>query len=333
MSSTVTRASQTSPLAQRVFDLLLRTRRTGLKSRVCLRVGSSLRQWLIKRGDPLVRFELDGVPLIAPLSHELAFIRRNTPQYATNMARIAKAALAKYPDLACIDVGANIGDTVAVLRAKAHFPILCVEGDAAYARLLEQNTTSLADVERAVCLLADGRTFSGRLATGQGSGRLVASAVAGEMVGTQTIQQLLVKHSRFQRAKLLKVDTDGFDLALLQAALPWLAEARPVVFFEYDPHLFRAHGVEGQELVSQLQDIGYESTLVYDNDGDFHLSAPLTDRPLWEDLDHYYSGREGQRYADVCAFHREDSELHSALHAAERAFFQAKRPVGIGQTP
>lgn len=320
--------SQPSPVAQRVFDLLLRTRPTGLSSRLCLRIGSTLRQWLVKRGDPLVKFELDGLTLLAPLSHELAFIRRNRPQYATNLARIAVAVLGKYPALACIDVGANIGDTVAVLRAKARFPILCVEGDPAYARLLEHNTAGQPDVERAVCLLADGREFAGQLATSHGSGRLVAGADAEQTVRTLTLQQLLGEHPRFRGAKLLKVDTDGFDLAILRAAMPWLAEARPVVFFEYDPHLFGTHGVAGMELLRELAAIGYGGTLVHDNDGDFHLSAALTEVDLWEDVHHYYSDRGGRRYADVCVFHHEDRELHDALRKGERQFFQHFRASG-----
>lgn len=311
-----------------MFDWLLRTRPTGLGARLSLLLGAALRRWLIARGDPLVRFGLDGRTLLAPLSHELAFIRRNRPQYATNLARIARAALGKHPELTAIDVGANIGDTVAVLRARAHFPILCVEGDPAYARLLAHNTAGEADVERAVCLLADGRAFAGRLATAHGSGRLVGGAPGEGTIPTVTLPQLLEAHPRFRRAKLLKVDTDGFDLAIMQAALPWLAEARPILFFEYDPHFFHTQGVAGGKVLRGLHKRGYEQALVYDNDGDFLLAAPLVERELWTDLEQYFTGRAGQRYADVCAFHREDRDVHDALHTSERAFFQGFRASG-----
>lgn len=37
----------------------------------------------------------------------------------------------KYPDLSLIDIGTNVGDTVAIVRQDAHYPILCVEGSTA----------------------------------------------------------------------------------------------------------------------------------------------------------------------------------------------------------
>lgn len=320
-----------SPLAQRVFDQLLATRPTGVLARLALKILGGVRRWLVARGDPLVRFQMDGATLLAPLSHQLAFIRRDVPQYAGCLARIALAVRRKYPGLTCIDVGANIGDTVALLRAHAQFPILCIEGSAEYFQMLEHNTASLADVERALCLLADGRAFAGSLTTHHGTGQLVARPGAEVAVPTRTIQQVLESQPRFRQARLLKVDTDGFDIAILQAALPWLAEARPVVFFEYDPHLFRAHGADGLALLRALAALGYESALVFQNDGDFLMSAPLADDALWLDLDQFYSGRASRVYGDVCVFHREDRDLHDSVRAGEREFFRRFRTQATGQ--
>lgn len=314
-----------SPLAQRVFDQLLAIRPAGMLARLALKILSAGRRRLVARGDPLVRFQLDGATLLAPLSHQLAFIRRDVPQYAGCLARIAIAVQRKYPELTCIDVGANIGDTVVLLRAHAQFPILCIEGSGEFFPLLEHNTTGLADVERELCLLADGRPFAGSLTTHHGTGQLVARPGTVVTVPTRTIQQVLEAHPRFRQAKLLKVDTDGFDIAILQAALPWLAEARPVVFFEYDPHLFREHGADGLALLRALAAIGYESALVFQNDGDFLMSAPLADEALWLDLDQFYSGRQGGLYCDMGVFHRDDRELQESVRAGELAFFHRFR--------
>lgn len=319
-----------SPLAQWVFDQLLAIRPTGVLARLALKILSRVRRWLVARGDPVVRFQMDGTPLLAPLSHQLAFIRRDVPQYAGCLARIAVAAQRKYPGLTCIDVGANVGDTVVLLRAHVQFPILCIEGSADFFPMLEHNTASLADVERELCLLADGRSFAGSLTTHDGTGRLVARPDSARTVPTRTIQQILEAQTRFRQAKLLKVDTDGLDIAILQAALPWLAEARPVVFFEYDPHLFRVHGSDGLNLLRELAAVGYEQALVFENDGDFVLSALLRERELWQDVDAFYSGRQGRRYADVCVFHRDDHALHDAVRVAELAFFHRLRSLEQG---
>jgi len=81
-----------------------------------------------------------------------------------------------------------------------------------------------------------------------------------------------------------------------------------------------------------LGTIGYQSALVFQNDGDFLLSAPLADDALWLDLDQFYSGRAGEVYGDVCVFHREDRDLHDMLHTGERMWFQRFRANGGSST-
>jgi FkbM family methyltransferase len=38
-----------------------------------------------------------------------------------------------------IDIGANVGDSVAIVREQSDYPILCIEGNETYFQILEEN--------------------------------------------------------------------------------------------------------------------------------------------------------------------------------------------------
>src|SRR3954466_4260771 len=75
-------------------------------------------------GDPAVRISSNGRPIYLPISHDLPLHRSSHPGYSTNLARIAACMAARFDDLAVIDVGANVGDSLALLRSTGDFPVL-----------------------------------------------------------------------------------------------------------------------------------------------------------------------------------------------------------------
>jgi hypothetical protein len=80
------------------------------------------------------------------------------------------------------------------------------------------------------------------------------------------------------------------DVPILLANLPLLARIRPVLFFEFDPHLGAEPGV-----FERLREAGYATADWYENTGEhvakLELPAHLHDR---------YVGHRSARYADVC---------------------------------
>lgn len=119
--------------AQWVHEALLEAPPTGVRRRAL----RGLRGTLAAVADPPVRFELEGMSLLLPLSHDLPRLRGQFPLYSDNLRRLAAAAAAKYADLVVVDIGANVGDSVALVRAAApDAPILCVEGDPRYLEFL-----------------------------------------------------------------------------------------------------------------------------------------------------------------------------------------------------
>ena len=120
---------------QALFDYACTGVRRGRRKSLYWR----LLHWLSRAAgvrDWLVTFEIDGYLLYLPLSHRLPQHRLATPGYSSNLGRLAQIVQSKYPDLTLVDVGANVGDSVAIVRRRIHCPILCVEGEERFASIL-----------------------------------------------------------------------------------------------------------------------------------------------------------------------------------------------------
>jgi hypothetical protein len=149
-------------------------------------------------------------------------------------------------------------------------------------------------------------------ATLQQHGRTQAFALS-------TLDSVLTGYPAFRDAKLLKVDTDGFDCRVLRGAAELLQQARPLLFFEYDPHLLPRNPQAALEVFSWLRGFEYSTVLVYDNFGDYQATIPLSNAEALEDLHACYSGRRGQRYCDLAVVHGEDEGLATSVRTAELA--------------
>jgi FkbM family methyltransferase len=319
-------------LAQWTLDAGLRLQGAGGMRRLGFETVRAVRKVQLRLHDPLVTYQIGQVALQLPLSHQLPYYRGTFPQYSSNIGRIGAAVQQKYPNLSLIDIGANVGDTVAIVRQDAHYPILCVEGSAAYLPLLHRNVDHLGDVEIEAAFVG-GR--SGPVAAGvravDGTAHL---AMGGSDQGTillRGLEEIAMRHPRFVTAKLVKSDTDGMDSQIIAGAADYLARACPALFFEYDPDLTARSGAIAIHVFDVLEAIGYQYALVYENTGDLVLLVDLQDKRLLLDLDAFFSGRNGGRYADICAFHATDSDLALSVHTTEAEFFRAVR--GDGRAP
>jgi len=250
-------------LAQRANDAALDARRPLVR-----RGGRFIRKALLRTGDPLITIEVEGIQLRARLSHELPHYRRIHTRYAVNVATLAQliSELGAQPTM--VDVGANVGDTAALVRSKAPaLPILCVEGDFDYSEILKQNVAEWPNVEVcAPCLLAERR---GVLAGGlsRSAGTAAFRMGDGGDVATATLDDVLADHPEFAKPSLIKSDTDGFEGRVLAGALRTIDRARPVLFFEYDPDLLQKCGTDAGDLLRMLRDHEYSHSVVYDNFG------------------------------------------------------------------
>jgi FkbM family methyltransferase len=303
---------------------LRRPARTGSPT-LAARVYSRLERLVLRFEDPLVHFRFAGFDLRLPLSHRLPVFLHTCPHYNRNLGRLGKLVHQRYPGMTAIDVGANVGDSVAVLRSQSNFPILCVEADATFFDLLQQNAKQFADVELARAYLGESPSrLPGRLVSSSGTGHVQAAPNgAAETIHIRTLCDLLAEHPRFAAPKFVKIDTDGYDCKILRGAAPCLSKSKPVLFFEYDTYFLRQSNDDGLSAFATLKDLGYTDLLVYDNLGVLLGPARIDDdAALLRIHNEYCDGRPGGRYTDLCAFHAEDQGLFAAALTSESEYFK-----------
>jgi FkbM family methyltransferase len=280
-------------------------------------------------GQAYVTHNIHGYDLEFPASHALPGILQRWPYYSSNLGRIAQIVHQKYADLKFIDIGANVGDSVAILRRLAHYPILCIEGDQTFLDVLSRNAQKFDAVTIAPCYVGEQDSVIMAKSTGLAGTAHLASAesdepddAALERIEVKKLSSLLSQYPEFSQPKMLKTDTDGFDAKILRGAVDVLTAAKPVVFFEYDPFFLAQQNDNGILMFLLLADQGYGGLIIYDNFGDLLLCLPTIEIARIEELDLYFSGRRSLQYCDICAFHLEDQDLFERTRQSELAFFR-----------
>jgi FkbM family methyltransferase len=281
--------------------------------------------WRRSPAKPKVQFATIGRYRIQlPPGSRLLVYQDLYKRYDVALGEIARIARAKYPGLHAIDIGANVGDTAALIRKHADIPVLCIEGDPAVVPILRQNAGLFGnevEIEQSFIgpegqfvdekrIVDAGRNASLRVAI-QENGRLPF----------RSLKAILESHPRFSSAKLMKVDTEGFDFRIVRASLEWLGAAKPLVFLEYDPSFTPAEPDAGIDTLMALVGIGYEHFVFYDNFGNFIVSLRGAERDHFQELDGYLRANRKAgtivHYFDVCAIHGEDADVAQAIRSHE----------------
>lgn len=256
--------------------------------------------------DPLVTTRIGNQNIKIPFSHPL---RENVivhPQMNYNLARIIKYATEIQSNIKVIDIGANIGDTVAYIKNYTDAPVLCIDGDDKYIEILKENVAQYNNVS--VCKTFVGqetKEIFGELKKERGTGIVTESS---NKMSIRTIENILEEFPAFNDSKVLKIDTDGFDTVILKGCKNYLLKQKPVLFFEFDPHYISKND-DTFSIVPYLKECGYKHLIFYMNNGDYLLSADIEQEHLFNELIHFFSGRGVTLYTDICAFTPDDKVL------------------------
>lgn len=260
--------------------------------------------------DREVRRVVQGTPLRLPWSHRLPDYVAVHATYGRNIVDLA-AALAEGTEgaLLVLDVGANVGDTALQILSEVDARVLCVEGDPYWLTWLERNVAADSRVVIEASLVSvDGGAELSPVRQG-GTTRFEAAGAAGS-ARVRTPEEVRDRHPEFAGVRLVKCDTDGFDVPLV----PALAQAwgtTPVLFFEYDHRLTRLAGHDPMSVWTALADLGYTEAGVWDNHGRPLGRVPLAamaGRSALQDRPH-----RGWDYWDVAVVHADDSAGSRAL--------------------
>lgn len=235
--------------------------------------------------------------IAGPADHLLGKYRREIPQYSVNVGTVAAAVAARRPAATAVDIGANIGDTAAFIRADVPtMPILCVEGNPAFIPYLRRNVGTWEGVSIAECFVSDDDGVVSASVEGVGGTAHVVMDARATIV-TRSVDALLEDYPRFGDLALLKSDTDGFEAKILRGAVQTLRRAKPLLFLEFDPRFLRSAGDSGIALLTFLRDEGYGPTLVYDNFGRAVTRCSLAGSTLFDM--HDYVASHDWAYYDI----------------------------------
>lgn len=278
--------------------------------RICNSLGFTIARIPLQPSDGLIKTRIGKFELFINGTHALPYYLIKYPQYSSNLPRLVNKLRDKYPELTLLDVGANIGDTVALVRSICCCPIICFEGNDNYFKLLQTNISQFDNVNAYKCFLGEkNEIINGYGEANKGTLKIVDNAL-GESIEIVTLDQFFKLFPLNSTAKIMKIDTDGFDLKIIRGALNYISTIKPVLFFEYDKEYLAAVGDDGISTINLLENLGYNMIIFYDNYGRFILSTDLSNHLLIEQLDNYIEDKNGGfEYYDICVFHAVDSDF------------------------
>jgi FkbM family methyltransferase len=277
-----------------------------------------LRARVLKFWDPVILVQFGDVQMDLHLSHNLPLYYCKYKSYDRLLPELCSYLEMHEGDMTLIDVGANIGDTAALVDARSSGRILCIEGDEEFFPLLESNVKKLNKSRIAIAksFCSDGIASDGNYVvnTSCGTSHLVKVDDIHNSVSLKSLDTILAEFSEFRNANILKIDTDGFEPRVLKGAQRYLSEAKPLVFFEFTPQGSPAELVSlspEEDSFEILSSLGYERALFYNNFGTLCKEVKVSDAASIEDLISKIDLKD-IFYYDILCCHK-DKKIHNNL--------------------
>lgn len=211
--------------------------------------------------------DIHGKTLKLPLSHALPHYLKSFPFYDRLPRRLSDFVRANYGFLKCIDVGANIGDTIAAFYKSEHDMFLAIEPNPKFNNYLRKNfgdDQNIKILDYFCSSSSAAQNFEIKEHSGTAS---IQSNVNGLFMRTETLDNIVTIHPSFADFNLLKIDTDGHDFDVIDGASKIIKKNSPVIFFECYEGTNPSYVEECLRALSFLRETGYHSFIVYDNYG------------------------------------------------------------------
>ncbi len=245
------------------------------------------------------------------------------PQYTSELGRLTKEILTKYPNLVVLDIGANVGDTMAIVRSSADVPIICIEGDETCYKVLCKNASLFDNITIFKLFLGERTETKDFIFNKVGwNTTLIPSEDISETKSIEltSLDEFVKKIDQKNNIKLVKIDTEGFDTKIIRGGLDFFEKVKPVIQFEYNRDNMHDINEDGLSALYRLKEIGYDRILFYESGGRFMFSTLLTNESIIKQMHNYADGcNSSMYYLDLCLFHKDDNELAENFIAIEES--------------
>ena len=286
-----------------------------LLARMTNKLAWPLSKWL--GVDRLVSATVYGRSLIMPAEHPLPATVMEFPQYNRPLGLAVGAILASdtgNPVLSVVDVGANIGETIAIIED--HCPgkslYLCLEADKDLAELCELNHAGNDRVQVKQCYIGEEEGARVRL---EDDGRANPSTKRvtedhgnasgyGRLIRLDTIAMGFAESNN--AISLIKVDTEGYDFSVLRSAPDILKRYKPAIYFEWFPKLLLDLHEEPWSGFEYLATFGYRYFVFFTGYGDYYCKISDPDTILLRSLSSVALTSKSDFYFDVFASTQEE---------------------------
>ena len=250
------------------------------------------------------KYQIGDIEIDLPADHKLPLYQRQYKMYDIKLGDIANIVFRKHPYSICIDIGANVGDSAAIIRSKSGVPIVCIEGDEAFYDYLDSNTKRMENVTIIQAFVGDtDGDIKKKIHRVNVTGRFLENENSFAKIRRLTTI-LNEEDISFEKLRLLKIDTDGFDFDIITGNMDAITESKCNLFFEYEVSEEVSYN-KSLNVISLLAGCGYQF-IVYDNYGQMITYIDKTNCiNRFVEINNYliasnrYGG--GIKYADVFA--------------------------------
>ena len=275
----------------------------------------------VHSADKTVPVQVAGFNILMPGNNPQISLYKYYPTSNSQLARLARLVQNKYPDSTMADIGANVGDTIAVIRSQSDIPVIAIEGDAFSYSFLQKNVGQFKDVVILQQFLGEEKKeLTVNIEKDGWNNTLIPNESGTRKLKIITFDNLIAEKNLSNRnLKLIKVDTEGFDTIILRGCKETISKHNPVIYFEYNGENMKAIGEDGISTLLSFKSKGYEFIHIYDCINNLILVTKLDDTETIRQL-HEYTRKDKSMipYFDICLFHKDDVNLSDAFYQSEK---------------
>ncbi len=245
------------------------------------------------------------------------------PDFNSIIGRLAGAIAKKYPGMTALDIGANVGDTIAILKSVIDIPVIGIEGDDISYQYLEENAKQFQQVAIIKTFVGEKKQeMNAELVHSGTNTTIIPSKTGSKKISFRTVDEIL-SEQRFNSStiKLIKLDIEGFDTIALRGCTETIKKYQPVLFFEYNPENMKVINEDGLSTLLSFSKYGYNRVAYFDHIGRLLLVTSMQNVSEMACLHNYALGKNNLLgHYDICIFHEQDEVLANGFLKEEEQY-------------